>query len=60
MYDREGPSYGILFGRMEDSSRFIANPPDDKVLLEQMSIQDYLGVLGNVRCRDGINTFTPD
>ena len=31
--DREGPSYSILFGRMENGSRFIANTPKSKELI---------------------------
>ena len=60
MHDRKGPSFGILFGRLGDGSRFMANPPDDPALLEKMAAEDYLGAPGKVRSADGINTFTPD
>lgn len=60
MHDRKGPSFGILFGRLEDGSRFIANTPDDVGLLAEMSERDYLGAGGRVRSEDGLNVFTPD
>jgi acetyl-CoA C-acetyltransferase len=60
MHDRKGPTFGILFGRLGDGSRFIANTPDDPALLATMTEQDYLGAPGTVRSADGINVFTPD
>ena len=60
MHDRKGPSFGILFGRLADGSRFIANPPEDVGLLAQMSAEDYLGATGKVKSADGVNVFTPD
>ena len=60
MYDRSGPSYGILFGRLDDNSRFIANTIDDKELMLQMTRDDYLGLSGHVKNIDGVNIFTPD
>ena len=60
MHDRKGPSFGILFGRLTDGSRFIANTPDDKGLLSKMISEDYLGTSGKVKSVDGLNLFTPD
>jgi len=60
MHDRKGPSFGILFGRLSDNSRFIANTPADLSLLEDMTNNDYLGVTGTVSSSDGINVFTPE
>ena len=60
MHDRKGPSFGILFGRLTDGSRFIANTPDDKGLLSKMISEDYLGASGKVKSVDGLNIFTPD
>jgi acetyl-CoA C-acetyltransferase len=60
MHDRKGPSFGILFGRLEDGSRFIANTPEDLELLAEMSKKDYLGASGQVKSADGLNVFTPD
>ncbi|MCB1509531.1 MAG: acetyl-CoA acetyltransferase [Hyphomicrobiaceae bacterium] len=59
MHDRKGPSYAILFGRLDDGSRFIANTPDDGNLLADMTARDYIGVKGRVTSADGRNTFTP-
>ena len=60
MHDRNGPSYAILFGRLQDNSRFIANTPDDDGLLRDMTDRDYLGAAGTVSHDDGLNIFMPD
>jgi acetyl-CoA C-acetyltransferase len=61
MHDRSGPSYAILFGRDAEDRRFIANTPDDKALLTDMTARDYLGATGTVHTNDdGINIFAPD
>ena len=58
--DREGPSFSILFGRLEDNSRFIANTPNDKSLLHDMMKNDYLGISGIVKSKDNLNIFNPE
>ena len=60
MHDRKGPSYSILFGRLEDGRRFIANTPSDPELLSDMTTRDYMGVAGTVSHADGLATFKPD
>ncbi len=60
MHDRKGPSFGILFGRLDCGSRFIANPPEDEGLLRAMTEQDYLSAPGRVWHSDGLNIFIPD
>ena len=60
MHDRKGPSYSILFGRLEDGRRFIANTPSDPQLLSDMTTRDYMGVAGTVSHADGLATFKPD
>jgi acetyl-CoA C-acetyltransferase len=60
MHDRKGPSFGILFGRLSDGSRFIANTPDDVELMLSMTLEDYLGVSGKVKCVEGVNVFKPN
>jgi acetyl-CoA C-acetyltransferase len=57
MHDRKGPSYAILFGRLADGTRFIANTPDDKALLADMTERDYIGAEGTVKDVDGLNVF---
>ena len=59
MHDRKGPSFGILFGRLFDGSRFIANTPDDLDLMLEMTSNDYLGKEGKVKEVNGVNIFTP-
>ncbi|MAZ04378.1 MAG: acetyl-CoA acetyltransferase [Sneathiella sp.] len=59
MHDRQGPSYAILFGRLADGRRFIANTPDDPTLLKNMVEQDFMGVKGKVANIDGKNIFEP-
>mgnify|MGYP007032461222 CR=1 FL=1 len=61
MHDREGPSFGILFGRLHDGSRFIANTPEDIALLREMEDEDYIGAPGKVAITaEGLHIFTPD
>jgi acetyl-CoA C-acetyltransferase len=59
MHDREGPTYSIVFGRLEDGRRFIANTPSDRRLLEDMTRDEFLGRSGVVSNADGVNTFSP-
>jgi acetyl-CoA C-acetyltransferase len=60
MHERKGPAYSILFGRLDDGRRFMANTPGDPALLANMSTRDYLGAKGRVRHGDGVNIFVPD
>ncbi|MEH6403942.1 MAG: acetyl-CoA acetyltransferase [Sneathiella sp.] len=60
MHDRNGPTFGLLYGRLEDGSRFIANPPKDPALLNEMTKTDYLNASGKVTQVDGLNVFNPD
>jgi acetyl-CoA C-acetyltransferase len=59
MHDRKGPSYAILFGRLRDGQRFIANTPPDQGLLRDMLERDMVGVDGRVTHQDGCNVFIP-
>jgi acetyl-CoA C-acetyltransferase len=59
MHDREGPSFSILFGRLSDDRRFIANTPPDPDLLREMETADFLGRRGRVTTKGGLNTFMP-
>ncbi len=60
MHDRNGPTYAILFGRLADGRRFMANTPDDPALLGDMTLRDYLGATGRVRHDSGVNVFVPN
>jgi hypothetical protein len=59
MHERKGPAYAILFGRLGDGRRFIANAPADAGLLREMVERDMVGVGGHVTHRDGCNVFMP-
>jgi acetyl-CoA C-acetyltransferase len=59
MHDRKGPSYAILFGRLGDGRRFIANTPEDPRLLQEMVDHDLIGKAGRVRHDSGRNIFAP-
>jgi acetyl-CoA C-acetyltransferase len=59
MHDRKGPSYAILFGRLADGRRFIANTPEDPALLQEMVDRDFIGRTGRVVHSDGRNVLTP-
>jgi len=58
--DKDGPTYSILYGKMEDGSRFIANTPKSKDLLLDMMSNDYLNIKGKVINKGGINIFYPN
>jgi acetyl-CoA C-acetyltransferase len=60
MHDRTGPAYAILYGRLGDGTRFIANTPEDPALLAAMTAQDMLGAPGRVTTTDGHAVFVPD
>lgn len=61
MHDRKGPSFAVLFGRLEDGRRFIANTPEDADLLQEMCREDYLSAPGSVATGDdGRAIFTPE
>ena len=45
---REGPEHSILFGRLEDGSRFVAHTPSDKATLDEMMTHDQLGRMGEL------------
>ena len=61
MHDRKGPSFGVLFGRLENGTRFIANTPEDHGLLQEMTERDFVGACGQVvTLPDGRNEFRPD
>ncbi|MEA2625195.1 MAG: acetyl-CoA C-acetyltransferase, partial [Candidatus Binatota bacterium] len=61
LHDREGaPNRGIVYGRLPDGRRFLANTPEDRRLLESMTIDEAIGRTGEVTSADGRNRFDPD
>ena len=60
MHGRNGPEYGVVFGRENASGRrFIANPPADPAVLMDLQEREGLGRPGTVSSKDGRNTFVP-
>ena len=49
--DRKGRRFGIIVGRLNDGSRFLANTPDDDATLEMMMSEEILGRAGIVAPR---------
>ena len=56
---REGPTKGIIIGRLETGKRFIANTRRDKDLLMKMMQNEMLNVQGIVKFEDSMNIFEP-
>lgn len=60
MHGRNGPDYGVVFGRETATGRrFVANPPRDPAVLWDLQEREGLGRPGVVRQEDGRNLFTP-
>ncbi|OYU68324.1 MAG: acetyl-CoA acetyltransferase, partial [Burkholderiales bacterium PBB5] len=55
----KGPSNGVVIGRLDDGTRFIANTPADAALWHEMETADFLGRHGRVANDGARNTFTP-
>lgn len=60
MHERSGPSFAVIYGRLGDGSRFIANTPRDPALLRSMTETDMLGAPGKVAEEGERNVFIPD
>lgn len=60
-HDRAGPRKVILYGRLEDGRRFLANTPREAAdILERFDAEDLMGARGTVeRGPDGRNQFVP-
>lgn len=54
--DRKGRRFGIVFGRLQDGTRFLANVPDAGGNLERMMSEEMLGRSGEVMPGE-TNTF---
>jgi acetyl-CoA C-acetyltransferase len=60
LYGRDGaPERGIAIGRLDDGSRFLANTPDERDVLERFAAVENVGRRGVVSSRDGHNRFEP-
>jgi acetyl-CoA C-acetyltransferase len=60
-HNSHGPQDGIVFVRLADGSRCLANTPaGDTELLERMKKTDCVGKRGTISVVDGRNIFVPD
>jgi acetyl-CoA C-acetyltransferase len=60
VHDRGGrPSKGIVIGRLPDGSRFLANTPDDRSILDSLMTREGVGLSGTVSAGDAVNRFVP-
>jgi len=58
-FDRQTPQRAVVFGRLENGSRFVANTPSDPALLQDMITRDQLGRSGTITTDGKRNIFTP-
>jgi acetyl-CoA C-acetyltransferase len=57
MHDRSGPRIGIIVGRLENGSRFLAHTKDDPATLNSLMDNDPLGARGRVTAGEKTNLF---
>jgi len=61
LHDRDGvPVRGIVIGRLADGQRFLANTPDNRVVLDALMSNEGVGRSGSVSSSDGTNRFEPE
>jgi len=60
-HDRTGaPVKGVVVGRFNDGSRFVAQTPPDSEFLAQFEAQERIGTTGKVRDAGPVLAFDPD
>lgn len=62
IFDRTGPTRGVVVGRLESGARFLAETPNDRDLLEKICAADFLDATGQAAPAaepGGVNRFTP-
>jgi acetyl-CoA C-acetyltransferase len=60
LHDREGtPVRGLVIGRLDDGRRFLATAPDDRRVLEELTVREGVGRRGRVWTADGVGWFDP-
>jgi acetyl-CoA C-acetyltransferase len=58
LHDRDGtPARGVVIGRLTDGQRFLANTPDDRVVLEALMSEEGVGRTGIVSTNNGTTRF---
>lgn len=58
--NREGPVSGIVVGRLNNGTRFLANTSSDPAFLQHFMSHDQLETIGVVESVNGKNLFTPN
>src|SRR5262249_51996030 len=60
LHDRDGsPVRGLVIGRLGDGRPFLADPPEDRTLLEGLTAREAVGLHGRVSPTEGVNRFEP-
>jgi acetyl-CoA C-acetyltransferase len=60
LHDRDGaPMRGLVIGRLDDGSRFLADTPDDPAVLQGLVTREAVGLRGRVTTTDGAGRFDP-
>ncbi|MCZ6832052.1 MAG: acetyl-CoA acetyltransferase [Gammaproteobacteria bacterium] len=59
LHGRKGVERGLVIGRLQDGTRFIAETPADRETLQALMEKDALGLGGSVSRGDGKNIFVP-
>ena len=54
---RDKLKFGIVLGKLDDGSRFIANTPRDESILQKMVDEEMIGARGNVLKEGNKNIF---
>jgi acetyl-CoA C-acetyltransferase len=57
LHGHDGPETGIVVGRLEDGTRFLAKTPADADTFNELMTQEGVGRTGNVANASGINEF---
>ncbi|MBT4521499.1 MAG: acetyl-CoA acetyltransferase [Halieaceae bacterium] len=59
LHTRKGVERGLIVGRLEDGTRFLAETPSTSEVLQNLMQRDALGMRGTVSKLDGKNIFIP-
>lgn len=60
LHGREGAEKAILYGRLEDGTRFLARTPNSAELFTEMTEVECIGRKGRVASGNGVNVFEFD
>lgn len=61
LFDHQNqPRKGIVIGRLENQTRFVANTPDDSDIYQAMISNETIGSVGKVSTKEGLNRFEFD